>query len=160
MKEEERFRKIRDFLLEHKEATWTEIQKHTNIQSKEISNDLKNLINKGEIICEKRMKDRRKTWYMLKDERKTHTEKKRYESIKFIEDLNDPIYNEKSFPKKDYEISVSWFLEGKDKENLEKIIKAPSSVMDETAHYFQFLADVYTKLGVEKTVLVLTAKKK
>jgi len=91
MREEERLKKIRDVLLKRKKATWTEIQKETTIPSKELSYDLKKLLRKGEVIAEQDMKDRRKTWYMLQDEKKALTESKRFECIEFIQSMGPDV---------------------------------------------------------------------
>lgn len=87
MREDERLKKIRDLLLQHSKANWTCIAEKTGIQSKELSYDLMKLIRNGEISTEQDTKDRRITWYILKDQKKALAESKRFESIEFIESL-------------------------------------------------------------------------
>jgi len=98
MKQEQRLNAIRNYLIQQKKATWTEISDATKIkQPKELSADLKRLLDKKEITCEQGTKDRRKTWYMLTNKKKTDAEIKRYEITEFIRGLKEPTYVEWSF---------------------------------------------------------------
>jgi len=163
MKENERLRKIRDFLLRKKRAIWTDIQKNTGIQPKELSYDLKELLKRGEIICEQNMHDRRKTWYMLKDERRTHTELRRYEAIKFIENLSNPSFKEEAKKVEDYEVVMSWFFEGTDKKKLDEMLEESFFHMDIVARAFLVLATAFKQRAEEeltKFAVVVTSQKK
>ena len=97
MKEKERLHEIRDFLIQQEKATWTEISNATRIQPKELSYDLRKLLNNKEITTEQDAKDRRKTWYMLSSKKKTEAETKRYETTEFILSLKNPVYIESRF---------------------------------------------------------------
>ena len=111
MKEKERLKKTRDFLFEHGKATWTDISKETGIQSKELASDLKKLL-KNEISVEQDSKDRRKTWYMLRDKDRTHAESKRYEVVENIENLKEPLFVEVEAEKDGFKVLASYFFEG------------------------------------------------
>jgi len=111
MKEKERLKEIRVFLLEHGKATWTDISKGTGIQSKELASDLKKLL-KNEISVEQDSKDRRKKWYMLRDKDRTHAESKRYEVIEYMENLREPLFVEHESEKDGFKAMVSVFFEG------------------------------------------------
>ena len=79
--------KIQDYLLQQSKATWTEISEATNIQPKELSSDLKKLLDKKVLLTEQDRTDRRKTWYWLKDRNKALAESKRFEAIDSISSL-------------------------------------------------------------------------
>jgi TRAP-type mannitol/chloroaromatic compound transport system substrate-binding protein len=111
MKEQDRLKKIRDFLLSEKKATWKQIKEATGIQDKELSYDLKNLIKKEEIEAEKDMKDRRITWYKLKDKNMVMAEVKRYETTEFILNMEKPAYYEVKGRKGNVNILLSTFYE-------------------------------------------------
>ena len=111
MKAKERKKKIRDLLLQLKKTSWTDIQTKTKIQSKELSYDLKDLLNNREITAEKDTKDRRKTWYRLVDKDKTKAESSRYEVIEFIESLKEPFSIELEAKEGPYKTYQSWFME-------------------------------------------------
>ena len=113
MKENERLNKIRDLLLQQRKATWTEIQTKTCIQSKELSYDLRKLIDKKEVTTEQDVKDRRKTWYALKEKTKTIAEVKRYNAIQIMDSLKDPLSFEISVPKSGFQAHISVFAEAK-----------------------------------------------
>ena len=57
-----RFSRIRDVLLHQQKATWTDIQTKTNITPMELWSDLKELLDKGEIVYET---DASKSYYSL-----------------------------------------------------------------------------------------------
>jgi DNA-binding MarR family transcriptional regulator len=94
MKEKERLHEIRSYLIQREKATWTEISNATRIQPKELSYDLRKLLDKREITTEQDAKDRRKTWYTLSSKKKTEAETKRYETTEFILGLKNPLYRE------------------------------------------------------------------
>jgi hypothetical protein len=87
MKRQDRLKKIRDYLLAQKKANYTKIKNAIEIQDKELSDDLKYLIEKGEVTARKELSDRRKTWYSLKDRNVTLAESRRFEAIEFIKNL-------------------------------------------------------------------------
>ena len=124
MKVKERKKKIRDLLLELKTASWSDIQTKTKIQPKELSYDLKDLLNKKEITAEKDTKDRRKTWYKLVDDDKTKAESSRYEVIEFIESLKDPFSIELKAKEGPYKTYQSIFLEIPDEYVIDGVKKA------------------------------------
>jgi DNA-binding MarR family transcriptional regulator len=97
MKEKERLNKIRECLVQSKRASWTDISNATRIQPKELSYDLKKLLGSREITTEHDTKDRRKTWYMLTDKKRTKAEIKRYEATEFIFSLKNPLYLEQPY---------------------------------------------------------------
>lgn len=111
MKEEDRLKKIRDLLLQWKKANWTKILEETGIQSKELSYDLMKLIRNREITTEQDTKDRRITWYMLKDVNKAQAESRRYETTEFIENMKEPISYETKRKIGRYTILISAFGE-------------------------------------------------
>ena len=126
MKENERLKKIRDLLLQQQKANWTYILEKTGIQPKELSYDLMKLIRNGEITTEQDTKDRRKTWYMLKDQNKALAESKRFESIEFIQSLGpELIFAEAESKMKGFHCKTSVFTDQKNvpKQNMEKIAK-------------------------------------
>ena len=97
MKGKERLHEIRNYLMQQEKATWTEISNATRIQPKELSYDLRKLLDKREITTEQDAKDRRKTWYILSNKKKTEAETKRYETTEFIHNLKEPVYLESHF---------------------------------------------------------------
>ena len=113
MKEDLRLKKIRDYLLKNEKATPTQIGKGTNIrQSKQLSADLQKLNEQKEITWEPDPKDRRKKWYSLKNRERSIAESKRYDSLKFIENLKDPFYYEATVQEDGYRVLLSYFMEG------------------------------------------------
>jgi hypothetical protein len=94
MKQKQRLNKIRTYIIQQKKATWTEISNATRIQPKELSGDLKHLLNRNEVTCEQDTKDRRKTWYMLRDEKRSNAEVERFKAIEFLLSLENPRFME------------------------------------------------------------------
>jgi DNA-binding MarR family transcriptional regulator len=124
MREDERLKKIRDLLLQQSKANWTCIAEKTGIQSKELSYDLMKLLRNGEITTEQDTKDRRITWYMLKDQKKALAESKRFESIEFIRSLGvDVNFAEAEAKDKEFRSKCSVFTndEALSKEVLQKV---------------------------------------
>jgi len=113
MKENERLKKIRDYLLKHGKATWTDISTATNKQPKELASDLRKLIASKEITTEQDRKDRRKTWYMLRDKTKALAEVKRYDASEFLDSLKNPLSFEITIPKGKFQAHISVFAEAK-----------------------------------------------
>lgn len=107
-------KKIRDVLLEKKKVTWKELRESTGIADKELSYDLKKLEANFEITWEKDRKDRRVTWYMLKNKNKALAETKRYETTEFILGMKEPDYYEVKGTKGRMNILLSCFFESEE----------------------------------------------
>jgi len=128
MKQQERLKKIREFLIsnEPEEVTWTEISTATKILPKELASDLRKLIEKGEITSRQDTRDRRKTLYRLRDKSKANSEVERYETTEFILGLKNPLYLEipHEEPYKEFKIHMKAgiFLEGKEVEDAPSMI--------------------------------------
>lgn len=123
LKAKERKIKILKLIQKLKKASWSEVQKETGIQSKELSYDLKELLKNNKIIAEKDIGDRRKTWYKLVDNDQTKAELNRYEVIDFIESLKDPFFLELKAEEGPYKVLQSWFLEIPDRSIIDYVKK-------------------------------------
>lgn len=104
--------------MQQEKATWTDISNATKIQPKELSYDLRKLLDNREITTEQDTKDRRKTWYMLRSKKKALAEIRRYETTEFILGLKNPSYDEviHEIPYKKFKMcmKIGTFVEGKE----------------------------------------------
>ena len=115
MKRQDRLKKIRDYLLAQKKVNYTQIRNATGIQDKELSDDLKYLIKKGEVTPKKELADRRKTWYVVKDKNKTLAESRRFEAIEFIKNLGpDMKFSEAQSKYSKFQVKATVFTNQKD----------------------------------------------
>jgi len=132
MREDERLKKIRDLLLQQSKANWTCIAEKTGIQSKELSYDLMELIRNGEISTEQDTKDRRITWYILKDQKKALAESKRFETIEYIRNLGPDVnFAETEISEGKYHAKLGVFTNRKDvsKETLENVASSMAKML-------------------------------
>ena len=123
MRAKERKMLILKMIQKLKKASWSEIHQVTNIQSKELSYDLKDLLLDDKIIAEKDIRDRRKTWYKLVDKDKTKAELTRYETVEFIESLEEPFSIELKAEEGGYKTIQSWFMEIPDRSIIDYVKK-------------------------------------
>jgi hypothetical protein len=161
MKENERLKRIRDLLLQQQRANWTCILEKTGIQSKELSYDLMKLIRNGEMTTEQDTEDRRKTWYMLKDQNKALAESKRFESIEFIQSLGPEVnFAQTESRMKGFQCKSSVFTEQKNasKKDMEKVAKTMADLFIPTLIKKIELEEPKTKLSF-KNVYILTLEK-
>jgi hypothetical protein len=161
MKENERLKRIRDLLLQQQKANWTYILEKTGIQSKELSYDLMKLIRDGEMTTEQDTEDRRKTWYMLKDQNKALAESKRFESIEFIQSLGPEVnFAQTESRMKGFQCKSSVFTEQKNasKKDMEKVAKTMADLFIPTLIKKIELEEPKTKLSF-KNVYILTLEK-
>lgn len=161
MKEKDRVNRILKYLLEKRKATWTQLHQDLNISSKELSQDLKNLLNElpPQITTCKDRKDRRVTWYMPIED-KAVMETRRYEAMQHLENLKNPIYDEISVPKGAFKVYISVFGEqgGIDREKGRKNLKQIMHVMRRNIDTMD--KSVFMPLALEKIVLFFMIEKK
>ncbi len=86
--------KLRTFLKEHKELTFKQLKEGLQVSDPTMTDYIKILEEKNEIEHFDKPEDRRSQWYRIKPESKdqVYSQIGKYEAIKFIESINDPIY--------------------------------------------------------------------
>ncbi|NIO38545.1 hypothetical protein GTO27_12740 [Candidatus Bathyarchaeota archaeon] len=162
MRKEDRLKRIRDVLLQQEKATWTEIHEKTKISTKELSYDLKELLDSKEITCEQDTKDRRRTWYMLKDKQRAFMESRRYDTTDFIMSMKEPIFQERQIKKDPYKALISIFGEApsldrkKERDYLKQFL---DELPLELAMGAVGLKGIFEKHKIEKFALVFAFEK-
>jgi len=123
MMEKERLNKIRELLLQQKKVTWTEILEKTGLASADLSYDLLKLIRNGEIRSERITRSNRviDCEYILIDRNRTLAEAKRHETIQFIENIREPLFNEAQTSEGQYRTFISVFAESQTLDNQKEL---------------------------------------
>jgi DNA-binding HxlR family transcriptional regulator len=148
-RKEEAKNQVRQTLQKGK-ATWGDLAKKVT-SPVTLSKALKELMNTGEVTTEVDSKDRRITWYKAIPE-KVDIHIKRYKAQKFLENLKNPTSKEETKTIKNYEVTISYFFEGGDKEKLEKIEPKAFDVVTDA------LDIVLSVSKATKVALVVTAE--
>lgn len=167
MKETERLNRIRKFLLERQteegvsekgRATWTKVQEGTKISIRNLSSDLKLLMEKGEVKAEQDTHDRRKTWYWLNDKKgaDVKAEVRRYLVKQFLDSMVEPSSFEAHKRQGSLEITFSVFAEAKGKKAV-----WPEDDFRRTFPAFQSFGEVFMKeKGLDRFAIFVGWEKK
>jgi hypothetical protein len=158
MKEEEWMNKIRDFILKQKRASWKQIRAALDIPDKELSYCLKKSLNRRELQAEKDTKDRRITWYSLREKarNKINTEVRRYRVEEFLGNMKESNSHESVKEEGDLKITFSVFAEAEG-----KTAEWPENDLEKVFVAFEPLGDtLLKKTGAEKLAIFVGFEKK
>lgn len=110
---EENLNKILKFIKDNgknQHTSYSDLKKVLPVSDPTLSDYLRELIKQGSIEHAEDPRDRRKKWYLIKQDKKQEVEAKllKYEAIKFIDSIENPTYfTEKS---KRYKLSATIFV--------------------------------------------------
>jgi len=153
----ERLNQIRR-LLSKREMQFEELLEQLECGRATLADDLRLLINRSEITHREGL-DRRKKFYRATD--KAKTERKKYDAVQFIEDLEEPFYYEKPRRIGDYHINIDLFVEfsEEDREKGEMFYRNVGAGMEKMSFLYRniknYVDSLNTQTGVEASKFAL-----